>query len=258
MLEPGDGSLETGNGLATLLRVPRVRAFIDVALPGLYAWSLTVAVPAVSREAPLSAKLFALAAAPLVVAGGWFALQRPVLARGLGLWGFCAACVATWSVLGSLLAPGRLDPLQGMFGALGWALFALGWGGAPKGAESLPNPVAAEPAAVAALPARSEPLLPRARLAPGAALITAFGTVCAAVMLAIAFRVQETERALFAHGVALAGAVALVGASGVVASERGRPKTPPRSAIARMRSARSTIFLLLVLVAFGLALAFLR
>jgi len=69
-------------------------------------------------------------------------------------------------------------------------------------------------------------LLPRAALPAVATTITALGVAMALGYLALAFRVREPDRALVSQAVALACAVAVVTAAGVVATVRGKYRPP--------------------------------
>ena len=99
----------------------------------------------------------------------------------------------------------QLDPVQGVLGALGWALFAISWAGDSPAVTTLPT----TPAAPAA--PRSPDQSPHRRALPkGAAVVLALVSVAAAVPMVLAWSVRTVERALLAHAVALAAAIALV------------------------------------------------
>ena len=90
--------------------------------------------------------------------------------------------------------------MQGLLGAVGWALFAVGWA-RPKNVPLGPP----EPAPVAAQPA-----VPRKRIPRRSVVVLAVVAVAAAIPMALAWWVESVERALLAHAVSLAAAIALV------------------------------------------------
>jgi hypothetical protein len=172
----------------------------DLIVPGLYAWGVTVAWPVSHRFASLASRIFALVAVVALVAGAILRAFSPALARIIGVWIFLASCVATWAVVGSPIAPSQLDPVQGLLGAVGWGLFAIGWAGQKK---VPPRPVELAPVA-------SQPAVPRKKLPRKSALVLAAVGVAAAFPMALAWWVESVERALLAHAVSLATAIALV------------------------------------------------
>src|SRR5882724_11924047 len=93
--------------------------------PGLYAWGLTVGWPVSLRFAPLGARISALVALVALVAGAALASSAPPLSRVLGIWVFLAACVGAWGWFPQEFGPLCLDPVHGILGSVGWALFAL-------------------------------------------------------------------------------------------------------------------------------------
>jgi hypothetical protein len=107
----------------------------EVLAPGLYAWGITVAAPAVARSSGAGARIAAFVALVALVTGPVVALDHPRLGRAVGIWTALAASVATWVQCPSALAPGTLDAWQGALGALGWGVFALGWGAAERRVE---------------------------------------------------------------------------------------------------------------------------
>lgn len=239
-----------GDRLPLRARLARLSASgaTEVLAPGLYAWAVTVAAPAVARSSPTAARATAFAALVALVAGPIVAVDRPRLGRIVGIWTLLAAAVATWLLASAALAPGRLDPWQGALGALGWGVFALGWGAAERRVEA--------PDEGAAVSSVAPPLAPRATLGRGAMAIVALAISASILPLALAWRVSDVHRALFAHAIALAAGVALVASSGIVAIGRGRHvRGAPRD---RLSSAASALMLAAGLALFGAAYALLR
>jgi hypothetical protein len=186
----------------------------DVLAPGLYAWGTTVGWPVSQRFAPLGARISALVALVSLVSGSALVVTSVRLARAFGLWVFLGACIATWAWFSVGVSTLRLDPVQGVLGSLGWALFAISWAGdaaskpaAPPISADAPLPVASPESRTprAPDPARRYRNVPRA----AAAVLTLVTTVAALPMI-LAWWVASLERALLAHAVALAAAIALV------------------------------------------------
>jgi len=172
----------------------------DVLAPGLYAWGVTVAWPASQRFAPLGGRIFALVAAVALAAGAALMFLSPILSRVFGIWVFIASCIGAWAFIAPVLGPAQLDPVQGVTGAIGWALFAISWGN--ENPASPPPPVATSPT--------TAPLPPRPTLPREAPFVVALVALVAAVPMLLAWGVRSVERALLAHAISLAAAIALV------------------------------------------------
>lgn len=208
--------------LAAHARAFELGGLATILLPGVYAWGATVAWPtfAVPGSSPV-ARVAALAAAALLLAGPLLARRHLRSGRALGVLGFVGASAAAWGALDAAIRPPQLDSVRGALGALAWGLFALGWGTFP-GRTRLPEE---DPHAV--LTGR---LAPRARL-PRAITLGFSGLLGVALGLPLlAWRVQRPGVALLAHAAALAGAVALLGVgSRVLLAPKGPARAvPPR------------------------------
>lgn len=219
----------------------------DLLVPGLYAWGVTVAWPASQRLAPLEAKLFALAALVALVVGAGLAFAWPPLGRALGIWMFLLACVASWAKVTPALFLARLDPLQGTLGAFGWGLFAWSWARQHR---------APAPSAVEAGP----PSTPRQKLPAHLPIVFGLLAAAAAVPMILAWWVRGLERALLAHVVALAAAIALVSAAAelVNASVRGRRGGERPGSGLRLAGALPALIALIVVAVAGAAWGLLR
>jgi len=172
----------------------------DLLVPGLYAWGVTVAWPVSHRFASLSSRIFGLLAVVALVVGAALRASSPAIARIIGIWIFLGSSVAAWALVGSPVQPSQLDPVQGLLGAVGWALFAVGWAGQKK------VPLGpAEPAPVAVQPA-----VPRKKIPRRSVVVLGVVAIAAAIPMALAWWVESVERALLAHAVSLAAAIALV------------------------------------------------
>ena len=211
------------------------KGFFDLMAPGLYAWGVTVAWPASQRMAPFPARILAGAALAALVTGAVLTRFWPLGARVAGIWLFLGASVGSWALLSRSIDAAHLDPVHGLLGAVGWAAFAIVWGGerAPRDrdARALPWPDA------------------RRR----SALIMAVVATAAAVPMALAWWVEGTERALFAHAVALAAGLALVARAADLAAPLPR-ETGPRAAALRPQKRLLAAAIPLTALA-GLALA---
>jgi hypothetical protein len=215
-----------------------------VLAPGLYAWLLTVATPVAQREVSLVARVFAALAVSALVAGVFLEGERPKLGRALGVYAFLAAVLGAWCFAGPAIAVGNVDPLRSALGVLGWVLYAFGWGRS-RGArvpEDSPNVVA------------GAPLAPRARLSRAGMPVVAFAVASALALEALAFRVERQEPALFAHAVATACALLVLGVGSRVALGLGG-RRELASATTRLNSMAPPLAALAVLLGIGLVWA---
>jgi hypothetical protein len=172
----------------------------DQLAPGLYAWAVTVAWPVSQRFAPLGSRIFALAGVVALVSGTALTYSSLHLARIVGIWVFLASCVGAWAWVGSSITPSQLDPVQGLLGSVGWGLFAVSWAGQKKNVTGAPaHPK--EPDAAAA---------PRQTVPRRVTLILGAVALSASIPMVLAWWVESLERALLAHAISLAAAIALV------------------------------------------------
>ncbi len=211
-------------------------------MPGLYAWTVTVAPLAWAHDAPALARLAALIAPTILVAGaasGRSATQT----RAAWLWGFVAACGVAWGLAPGTLGPRSLDPWRGMAGALGWGLFAAASASPPLDRDRVANPVLRD----------ERPDCPRrARGADGAAVTV--GALIAVLLQLVGWGVPDPERALLIRFVALVAGLAVMGAATDVAlAWRSGPAR--RTAAPILRSAVLAALVLSILAAAGLLFA---
>jgi len=167
----------------------------------------------------------------------------------VGTWIFLPSCVGAWALFAPSIAPSHFDPVQGVLGSLGWALFAIAWGG--QRAPPQPRPLADLP------PATRPAAQTRRKLAFGL-LVT-----CALAPLALSWWVVSVERALLAHAVSLAAAIVLI----VLAVDLLAPVSPienqsapePRERpLQRWQSAAPALVMLVMLALAGAAYGLLR
>ncbi|HRI70874.1 MAG TPA: hypothetical protein PK156_41860 [Polyangium sp.] len=215
-------------------------------LAAFVAWSATVAPAVLSRSAPRSALVVAFLALVVGLVGPVLRASRPRLARHLGITLFFLFVTGAWLLASAALEPLRLDPLRASIGAVAWGAFALSWR-EPWDVEEA-TPEAPEPSA-SVLQARSA--LPR-----GAVSIMTIGVVAGLVFLVLAWNVRDGDRALVAHAISVACAVAVISIAGSAAVERGRRAS--RSNRRLTPTAGRTLLLLFTFVAAGIAVVFLR
>jgi hypothetical protein len=219
----------------------------DLLAPGLYAWGLTVAWPATMRWVPVQTRIFALVALVALVAGAGLAFIAPRLGRIVAIWLFLGACVASWAKVEPSLFLARLDPLQGLLGSFGWALFALSWARQDKSiplatAEANPTPA------------------PRQTMPRQLTAMVVLVCAAAALPIVVAWWVKGFERALVAQTIALATAVALLSLGAELADTgvaRGglQARSPPTM---RLSGAAPALLALGILAALGAAWGLMR
>ena len=227
------------NPVPNALRALRERA--STLLPGLYAWLTTVALPSVQPRAPGTARISAFLALVSLVAAPLFINERPLLGRCLGIFSFLGFSLLTWVLLGAGLLQTPTDPLLSALGALAFTLYALGWGSLRRRdavPEDGPNVIPGLP-----LQPRSKP----PRLAP-----VLFGVLVASAFVPVflAFRVVETERALFAHATAILAAILTITVGARVALSVGQRKALPPAA-ERLNAAAVPLALLALVFGLG-------
>ena len=214
--------------------------------PGLYAWGLTVGWPVSRRFAPLGARIFALVALVALVSGAALVFSSPKLSRILGIWVFLASCIGAWASYAQAFRPLQLDPVHGALGSLGWALFAISWAGERTTTVTTADQAERPPRAV-----------PRA-----ATIVLTIVAVAASVPMVLAWSVESLERALLAHAVSLAAAIALVAFAADLFEPRSRAEEAGFDAFRkperRIAAALPAFIALTALVVLGAAYTLLR
>jgi hypothetical protein len=223
---------------ASALRAWRERA--STVLPGLYAWLTTVALPCAQHGASLAARVSAFLGLLALLTAPLFLDERPLLGRALGIFSFIGLSLLTWVLLGASLVQSPGDPLLSALGAVAFTLYALGWGSLRRRnvvPEDGPNVIPGQPLQPRIKPLRRTPIV--------------FAVILAAALLPVflAFRVVETERALFAHAVAILAAILTITVGARVALSVGQRKGLPP--VAERLNAAAVPLALLALV-FGL------
>lgn len=232
-----------------LARFAAIGAAAQASVPGLYAWTVTVAPVAWSRGAHWVAKTAAIAGVLSLVLGVVLEQrgaddEHRARARHAAVWGLALTSAIVWLMTPAALAPLRFDAPRGIAGLLGWGLFAF----------------------VSAAPALRQSALPETRLidapalAPrnvvrrGDVIYIGIAVVAALALQAIGWRTEVPERALLVRLVTIAAGLALIGAATQVSlarhERRGRARTPQR-----LRGALPWLVLLVLLAAGAFALA---
>lgn len=214
-------------------RIAGIGASAQAAIPGLYAWAITVAPAAWSRGAPIVAKvaaitgLVALVTAPFVEGAGGATSDvvdhrrkslreridswtSPMWARTWSVWGFVLSSAMVWALAPAALSSARLDAVRGSLGMVGWALFAF----ASAGPALKPDPNS--PARIIA----STSMKPRSALPRGDGIYVAIGVVLALVMQGIGWGVATPERAVLVRLVTVVCGIAVIGGTTSIALAR--------------------------------------
>lgn len=219
---------------ATLELGPAMQA----AVPGMYAWAVTVAPAAFGHGARWYSVVCALVALAALAAG--FVLERPRTpapsepspagapppepmprraVHPVVPWTFVLACAGAWAGSPDALTTTRLGSIRGIAGAIGWALFALACAAPPVVTSDLERDARTEAG-------------PKARhvLARGDAIYVGVGALLAFGLQLIGWDVVVPERAILVRLVTLGAGIAVVSVTSTVALARHgkRRSTRPR------------------------------
>jgi hypothetical protein len=236
-------------------RIASIGASAQAAIPGLYAWSITVAPAAWSRGAPWVAKaasvvgLLALVSAPVVEAttktpasndkrSGVRSWTGPMWARIWSVWGLVLSSAIVWALAPAALSSARLDGVRGSLGMIGWALFAFASAG----------PVLQHDPAASGRSVRSTSLKPRSELPRGDGVYVATGVVAALSMQAVGWGVAAPERAVLVRLVTVVCGVAVIGGTTSIALARHAKRVPASRRIRLRRSLPWFVVLALIVV----------
>lgn len=222
------------------LDVTQKTARTSILLPGLYAWAITVALPASAPHAPWWARLAAGLSVLCLVLSPLASGIRPMLGIALGLYGFVGSALLSWAALSLAGLPLAAHGLTGAFGAFGWMLFAFAWGElrARRIPENDPHVLA------------GPPLNPRHAFPRSAEWVLGFGTLGAGLLLLLAWRIDRPSHAVLGQACALLASLLLVAAATRVALER-QPRELPSSA-ERYNAAASALAVLVLSLGLGL------
>ncbi len=258
-----------------------IGASAQAAIPGLYAWAITVAPAAWSRGAPLVAKgaaivgVLALVTAPLVEGTGppmsavadraldadrmateskrrslleavrsW---TGPTWARAWSVWGFVLSSAMVWALVPSALSSARLDGVRGALGMVGWALFAFASAG----------PALRTDPSVAARIVASTSLKPRSAIPRGDGVYVAIGVALALGMQAVGWGIAVPERAVLVRLVTVVCGIAVLGGTTSIALARHSARVEGSRRV-RLRRALPWLVLLALVSCSGAILGVLR
>jgi hypothetical protein len=243
----------------------------QAAIPGIYAWAVTVAPAAWARGASAPARvaavvgLLALVTAPLVEGGmvarpprasqgaaaprGVAALRTwspAAWARLWSIWGLVLSSAIVWALSPGALSAARLDGVQGALGMVGWALFAFASAGPA---------LRAEPDAASRIVAGT-PLKPRSELPRGDGVYVAVGVVAALALQAIGWKIASPERAVLVRLVTVTCGIAVLAATTSIGLARHAARVPAPPTL-RLRRGLPWVAFLSIAVGAGAALTML-
>ncbi|CAN5324685.1 hypothetical protein BH09MYX1_BH09MYX1_64750 [soil metagenome] len=205
---------------------------MQAAVPGLYAWSVTVAPAAFGHGARWHSSVAAVGA--LFALGAGFVLEHPRASAAPKAssdatvdaptapepalrsavhpavpWAFALACAASWAGSPDALSTTRLGSIRGIAGAIGWALFALACAAPPVLTTDLVRSARTESG-------------PKARhaLARGDAVYVGVAAVIAFGLQLIGWDVVVPERAVLLRLATLGAGIAIVSAASAIALAR--------------------------------------
>jgi hypothetical protein len=199
---PSPGALARVGGLG-----PTAQAIV----PGLYAWTVTVAPPAFARGALGVCKGAAILGVALLLLAPALESKRPASGRIVSIWGLVGTSLLVWVLApAAWMTPPHPDPVRNIAGMFGWALFAvasiapaLTRGARDGDAKNGP----AQP---------SRPLARRGDSGHIDAAILILGIGLAALLQLVGWQAAEPERAILTRLVGLSAGVMIVSASGAI------------------------------------------
>ena len=175
----------------------------QAAVPGGYAWAVTVAPVGFGSGAGILPAVSATLGLASLLVGGGVVWQRPAVGRVLVGWGLVASAALTWAVApeSRVLA---FDATRGIAGMLGWALFAF----------AIASPARQGDVSTLLVAKRATRHRTLGRNVDRAVLLAAI--VSTAALEVPGWRVEQRDRALLLRLVALAGGLGLVTAAGAI------------------------------------------
>jgi len=213
-----------------------LRPTFDVAIPGLYAWVVTVGWPLLGENVTtVWAYTFGGIALFSLAICSWMVSSRFRLWSAVSVGTFVSASAVVWFLLGPEA------PSLGLLGSVGYAAFAIGWVRASGTRDAGEGPTA-----------YALDLPPRRAMSFRARSALFVGLFDAALPLVLAWRIEGKERALLGHAVALLGALQILSISSKLAAIGGQKTDSsgfPWAALGRT-------LLLAVVVAIGCWLTF--
>ncbi|MCL2726559.1 MAG: hypothetical protein FWD69_19235 [Polyangiaceae bacterium] len=238
-------------------RIAEIGVSAQAAIPGLYAWAITVAPAAWSRTSSSVVRVFAvigvvaLITAPILEVARLPATQAPTIrsrqsgsgARLWSIWGFVFSSAVVWAFAPSMHSLAKFDAVRGVFGVVGWALFAFASAG----------PSLRTSCGVTSRVAGS-PLKPRSELVRGDGIYVGVGVMIAFCMQIIGWDVASPERAVLVRLVTLVSGIAVISAMTDLALARHIVRVPATRRL-RLRRSLPWIVIALLVTCAGVALS---
>ncbi len=172
----------------------------QAAVPGLYAWFVTVVPCAWSRGDHLPGKVASILALAALAVAIYLEPQRPKVARAVSVWGLTGGSILVWMFSSVQLAPQHFATARALSGMLGWGLFAYASAAPALGTRT-------GGVVEAGL------LKPRSTVLRGDAWYLGGGIIAALVLQTIGWRVLSPERALLIRIATLAAGIGVIGAA---------------------------------------------
>jgi hypothetical protein len=216
----------------------------QAAVPGLYAWFVTVLPCTVGRGSHWLGKTAAILGVAALAIAIYLEPQRPKIARIVSVWGLTISSIIVWALSSSQLAPQHFATARALSGMMGWGLFAYA-SAAPALGPRVGGVVEAGL------------LKPRSTVLRGDSYYLAGGVVIALLLQTICWRVLAPERGLLIRIATLAAGIGVIGASVSLSLARrlGSGKAPLKNAMRDLlRWGVAIAFLLL----FGVLVALFR
>jgi hypothetical protein len=216
----------------------------QAAVPGLYAWFVTVVPCAWGRGAHFPGKLASICALASLAVAIYLEPQRPKIARAVSVWGLAAGSIIVWLFSSVQLAPQHFATARALSGMLGWGLFAY---------------ASAAPALGPRAGGIVEPgvLKPRSTVLRGDAYYLVGGVVAALLFQTIGWRVLSPERGMLIRIATLAAGIGVIGSAVSLSLSRrlGVSKAPLKNPMRELLTWGIAIAAILLI---GVAVALLR
>lgn len=172
----------------------------QAAIPGVYAWAVTVASCGFARGVPWQTRALALLGPLALAAAVLVDRERPQVARNVALWGLVGSSLLVWALVPAAVGPSRFDAVRGVMGMLGWGAFAF-----TLAAPAFPRREADDARVI-----ERGRLPPRQRSARWRGAILGAGVAVAPALQAIGWGIEPRERALLVRLYALLAGMAVL------------------------------------------------
>jgi hypothetical protein len=190
-------------------------ATLRTTLAAASAWVITVAPLVVSGRASVMGRVLALLAVVPGVVGPQLIERNHKMARHVGVSAYLGFVLLAWSWASKDQVLATVDVFRALLGVIAWAVFAVSW---------------SHPWSVPVGDLKSAPegdtrgLKPRRRPAPYAVGVAVAGAVFGLSCLALAWRIEDVNRAVFGQAVAVGCAIALITSASTIAVLAGKDK----------------------------------